>query len=76
MKITESQNNTYGSKCSENCGKCMHGEQCHHVNGSYLDGCDKGRKGVKVDSLICWVISKPAGNILVIQRRLKFLFEE
>ena len=55
MKITESQNNTCGLKCTENCGKCTHGEQCHNVNGSCLDGCDNGRKGLKVNqgSLIC-----------------------
>ena len=47
FNITECQNNTYGLECTEICGKCMHGEQCHHVNGSCFGGCAKGRKGVK-----------------------------
>lgn len=47
MKITECRNNKYGLGCMDICGKCMHGEQCHHVTGICLRGCDKGRKGAK-----------------------------
>ena len=31
------------------CGNCLNGKQCHHINGSCLNGCDKGTYGDKCD---------------------------
>lgn len=51
---TECGNYTYGSGCSNKCGKCNGGITCNHINGScpnncaagrYDDKCDKGKKG-------------------------------
>lgn len=43
--ITVCQNNTFGSGCSENCGHCLRGLQCHHVTGSCNFGCAPGYYG-------------------------------
>ena len=32
----------YGPGCKKTCGNCSNAEQCHHVNGSCLNGCDVG----------------------------------
>ena len=39
----------YGVNCSEECGACVQDEGCHHINGSCLNGCDKGYHGQKCD---------------------------
>ena len=39
----------YGLECSQACGNCSNGEQCHHVNGSCINGCDVGVVGDKCD---------------------------
>ena len=41
---------TYGLECNQTCGNCTRGEQCYHVNGSCLSGCDVGVHGDKCDS--------------------------
>lgn len=43
--ITVCQNNTFGGGCSENCGHCLSGLQCHHVTGSCYLGCAPGYYG-------------------------------
>lgn len=43
--ISECSNRTYGQSCSEKCGFCFKQEQCNHVNGICLNGCDSGYKG-------------------------------
>lgn len=40
-------NGYYGIGCSTQCGNCMNSEQCHHVNGICMNGCDNGYKGDK-----------------------------
>ena len=35
----------YGISCSLPCGTCLDYEQCHHINGTCLKGCDKGYYG-------------------------------
>lgn len=35
----------YGYNCSILCGKCFESEQCHHVNGTCMNGCDSGYQG-------------------------------
>ncbi|XP_078320200.1 uncharacterized protein LOC144621259 [Crassostrea virginica] len=47
--LTECNNNTYGSKCSNVCQHCINAEQCDHVNGSCPNGCAKGTYGDKCD---------------------------
>lgn len=36
---------TYGQKCNQNCGSCLHEDECFHVNGTCLTGCKPGFKG-------------------------------
>lgn len=35
----------YGFGCIYNCGTCLDYKQCHHINGSCLQGCDAGFEG-------------------------------
>ncbi|XP_062574220.1 multiple epidermal growth factor-like domains protein 10 [Saccostrea cucullata] len=35
----------YGQDCKETCGACLGYKQCHHINGSCLEGCDAGYEG-------------------------------
>ena len=37
----------FGKHCKESCGKCLMDEQCHHINGSCLNGCNPGYYGNK-----------------------------
>ena len=37
--------NTFGQDCGEECGECVNDEQCHHINGTCLNGCKRGYKG-------------------------------
>lgn len=37
--------NMYGVNCSEKCGTCLEFEQCHHLNGTCMEGCDRGFHG-------------------------------
>lgn len=39
----------YGLECKQICGNCINKEQCHHVNGSCLNGCDNGFYGTRCD---------------------------
>ena len=45
--MTECQKNKYGLNCSKTCGNCRESSQCHHINGSCLNGCDPGFQGEK-----------------------------
>ena len=45
--FAECKGNTYGFECAQICGKCVHGNQCNHENGSCSSGCDKGVHGDK-----------------------------
>ncbi|XP_056003602.1 multiple epidermal growth factor-like domains protein 10 [Ostrea edulis] len=35
----------YGLGCIHDCGSCLDNKQCHHINGSCLQGCDAGFQG-------------------------------
>lgn len=37
----------YGKECSISCGNCRDSEQCQHINGTCMNGCDTGYKGFK-----------------------------
>ena len=39
--------NNYGIACSQTCGECFRGEQCHHVTGNCPNGCGLGMFGEK-----------------------------
>ena len=47
LQFTECGNGTFGQDCSESCGTCLREEQCHHVNGICMNGCDRGFQGNK-----------------------------
>ena len=47
--FSESGNNTFGQNCTGVCGHCSENEQCHHINGTCLNGCDPGFNGLKCD---------------------------
>ncbi|XP_061185081.1 multiple epidermal growth factor-like domains protein 10 [Saccostrea echinata] len=35
----------FGLNCDQSCGFCLRKEQCHHLNGTCLNGCDRGYQG-------------------------------
>lgn len=43
--VTVCDGDMYGYNCSILCGKCFESEQCHHVNGTCMNGCDSGYQG-------------------------------
>lgn len=45
----ECDGNKYGPGCSLTCGACINHTQCHHINGSCLQGCGPGYKGQYCD---------------------------
>lgn len=36
----------YGKNCSAICGNCIEFEQCNPINGTCMNGCDKGFEGL------------------------------
>ena len=46
ITLIECANGKFGQDCNERCGECVE-EQCHHVNGSCVNGCKPGYKGIK-----------------------------
>lgn len=38
-------NGYFGRMCLETCGKCLADQICNNVNGTCMDGCNKGFKG-------------------------------
>ena len=43
---TECDGGMFGNHCNKTCGKCLNNEQCHHINGSCLNGCESGYQGI------------------------------
>lgn len=37
----------YGENCGIACGNCLAKEQCHHINGTCMNGGDRGYQGSK-----------------------------
>eukprot|EP00105_Crassostrea_gigas_P041322 XP_019925470.1 PREDICTED: receptor-type tyrosine-protein phosphatase T isoform X2 [Crassostrea gigas] len=35
----------FGERCSSSCGHCLGSEQCHHINGTCMNGCASGYEG-------------------------------
>ena len=52
--LTGCNTNMYGANCTWSCGNCRGKGQCHHINGSCLDGCDPGFQGDKCLQGISW----------------------
>lgn len=52
----ECDSGKYGPGCILTCGACINNTPCHHFNGSCLQGCGPGYKGVKCEKgvLIFW----------------------
>ena len=46
---TECNGNSFGQDCGEECGNCDNDEQCHHINGTCLNGCKRGFQGIQCD---------------------------
>ena len=44
---TACDNGTFDQDCKQACGKCLREEQCYHVNGTWLNGCDAGYQGLE-----------------------------
>lgn len=44
--ILECSMKTFGENCSQPCGNCKDLEKCHHVNGTCIEGCDRGFRGL------------------------------
>ena len=38
-------NGTYGKECNHTCGYCLDQDECHHINGTCVKGCDPGYLG-------------------------------
>lgn len=36
----------YGENCNMPCGHCVKSEQCNHINGTCMNGCDSGYEGL------------------------------
>lgn len=43
--FTECDGGKYGPDCNKKCGNCAQNGQCHHINGSCMNGCDPGYYG-------------------------------
>ena len=43
---TECDGKMFGKNCKELCGKCFNNDQCNHINGSCMNGCNPGYYGI------------------------------
>lgn len=43
--IEDCKDGKYGKNCSISCGNCLESEQCNHINGICMNGCDSGYQG-------------------------------
>lgn len=46
LKLLACTDGMYGDNCSTPCGHCFESQQCDNVNGTCLNGCDSGYKGI------------------------------
>lgn len=44
--FTACSGGVYGQNCSLPCGQCLDNEQCHHINGTCMNGCGRGYQGL------------------------------
>ncbi|XP_062610203.1 multiple epidermal growth factor-like domains protein 10 [Saccostrea cucullata] len=45
ISFIECDGGSFGLNCTQSCGNCFRKEQCHHVNGTCFNGCNKGYQG-------------------------------
>ena len=45
----ECDSGTFGRECRNICGKCKGNNQCHHINGTCMEGCHPGFIGLQCD---------------------------
>ena len=45
--LTECHSGTYGQDCTEICGACVDKKPCHYVNGTCMNGCERGYQGMQ-----------------------------
>ena len=53
----------FGENCTEHCGNCLNSEQCHHINGTCMNGCDRGYEGLYCTEGKSLLISHAISNI-------------
>jgi hypothetical protein len=68
----------YGAGCQDNCGDCLDYKQCHHINGSCLDGCDIGYVGdfCKTGKYLIHIYKNDISIICVNKYRMNSLYQE
>lgn len=70
---------TYGPDCQQICGNCKNREQCHHVNGSCPNGCDRGifgekcDKGTRIQNKSCLILYKLYIYIIIIIHYINYI---
>lgn len=37
----------FGENCENDCGHCLHKEQCHYIDGTCSNGCNDGYQGIQ-----------------------------
>lgn len=77
--MTECLENKYGLNCSKTCGNCRGSSQCHHINGSCLNGCDPGFQGEKCNMGKCCsikIVINNFGNGIITLAFHHFMFVE
>lgn len=47
INISECDDYRFGKNCSKQCGHCYNNSSCHHINGTCVEGCDRGYQGTK-----------------------------
>lgn len=44
--VTECTGLMYGQNCNISCGHCIKSDECHHINGTCMNGCNIGYQGL------------------------------
>lgn len=47
INISECDDFRFGKNCGRQCGHCYNNSSCHHINGTCVDGCDRGYQGTE-----------------------------
>lgn len=49
--LLECNGGKFGENCTNDCGHCLHREQCHFIDGTCSNGCNKGFKAFSVKTV-------------------------
>uniref|UniRef100_A0A8W8P1H2 Scavenger receptor class F member 2 n=1 Tax=Magallana gigas TaxID=29159 RepID=A0A8W8P1H2_MAGGI len=41
----------FGENCENDCGHCLHKEQCHYIDGTCSNGCNDGYQGIQCKNI-------------------------